>query len=863
MKTKFLKKIVIAFILLSILSLSMFSLPAPVNAQAQLPAGVTPTNVRDSGSQLLPSGVTPEVNVEAKAYLSFRPNPVGLGQTFLVNMWMTPALHAARYFKDFEVSIMNPSGETQVVKIDSYRADTTAWFEWVADEVGVWKLKFDFKGAYFPAGNYSTEFGAVMYGQATTFSFPQSCYYTPSSTGWQELVVQEETVASWAGVPLPTDYWTRPISPENREWWWISGHFPWRGPGGGAAWPEDTNMFWANGDRYRFTPWVQAPNTAHVVWRRQGAIGGMLGPFEGDIKVEDLTSGGGNPSIIYQGRCYQTISEVDPTSNSAAAKTYWVCYDLRTGQTYWKRPLLTGESAPSAIMYYEGYSEVPGGESRFSKDVHLVTITGGRLVTYSPWNGAVSLNISISPLTSGTYYKNAYWLTVQDLGASAGANRYRLINWTIEAIPGQFMVSSTVWRMNIMNNISWPWSGLGTTWDMESGIAVSTNPVTPAAVGAWYGTSVQAASLITGAQLWNKTYPETIYSGASTVADHGKVAIITMNGYWLGLNLNDGSVAWRSDELDYPWDNPGFGSYGVASAYGMFIRFAYSGVYAHYWDTGKEAWKYEAPANPYETPYVNPNGSSVYSFNAAGLIADGKLYAYNTEHTPTQPITRGWGLHCINMTTGEGVWNITGCMTPGAIADGYLVASNSFDGYTYSFGKGQTDTTVSAPQTAINLGQSIVLTGSVLDISPSQPNTPCVSKESMKDWMEYLHMQHAIPNNVIGVPVSIDAVDPNCNFIHIGDTTTDGMSGTFGYTWEPEIPGEYRVSATFMGDDSYGSSFATTYVSVLEAETATPTSTPINFDSVNNNMMMGLVAATIAIIVAIAIVGLLLLRRRP
>jgi hypothetical protein len=758
---------------------------------------------------------------------------------------------------------MKPNGDTEVIKVDSYRADTTAWFEYIADEVGTWKIKFDFKGGYFPAGNYSTEFGAVMYGQATTFSFPQSCYYTPSSTEWQELTVQEEPVNSWVGTPLPTDYWTRPISPENREWWWIAGHFPWRGPGGGAAWPEDTNIYWANGDRYRFTPWVQAPNTAHIVWRRQGAIGGLIGPIQGDTKVEDWTSGGGNPSIIYEGRCYQTVTEADVENNSPSSRTYWMCYDLRTGEVYWKRPLYTGESAPTNILYYQGYSEVPGGESRFSKDVHLVSISGGRLITYNPWNGAVNLNISIAPLTSGTYYKNGYWLTVQDLGANATSGRYRLINWTIEAIPGAFMVSSTTWRMSIANNITWPWSSLGTTWDLEAGIAVTTNPITPAAVGAWSGTSVQAASLITGAQLWNKTYEETIYSSASTVADHGKVAIITMSGYWLGLNLNDGSVAWKSEALDYPWDSPGFGSYGVASAYGLFYRFAYSGVYAHYWDTGKEAWKYEAPANPYETPYVNPNGSSVYSFNAAGLIADGKLYAYNTEHTPTQPITRGWGLHCINATSGEGIWNITGCMTPGAIADGYLVASNSYDGYTYVFGKGQSATTVTAPLTAINLGQKIMLTGTIFDMSPGQPNTPCVSKESMTAWMEYLHMQHSIPAEVIGVPISIDAVDPNGNFVHIGDVTSDGISGTFGFAWEPEIAGEYKVTATFMGDDSYGSSFATTYVNIVEAgaTSPTPTSSAINMDSINNNLMMGLAAATIAIIIAIAI-AVLLIRRK-
>ncbi|MEM2099537.1 MAG: PQQ-binding-like beta-propeller repeat protein, partial [Candidatus Bathyarchaeia archaeon] len=666
------RRFAVILALISVLA-SAAVLDTPVRAQTALPSGTIATNFRDSGSQPLPAGVKADVEVKTIAYMSFRPNPVGVGQTFLVNLWTTPALHAARYFKDFKVTIVKPSGKTEVLTMDSYRADTTAWFEYIADEEGTWKLKFEFPGAYFPAGNYSTEVGAVMYGTAQNFSFPQSCYYLPASTDWQELVVQNAIVSSWPESPLPSDYWTRPISHENREWWWIAGHFPWRGPGGGSCWPEKTNIYWAYGDRYRFIPWVQAPNTAHIVWKRQGAIGGLIGPLTAQQKVECWTTGGGSPSIIYQGRCYQTVSEPDVTMNSPSSRTYWMCYDLRTGELFWKRPLYTNESAPSVLLYYEGYPEVPGGEPRFSKDMYLVAISSGRLIGYNPWNGAVSINFSISPLTTGTYYMNGYWLTVQDLGAAAGANRYRLINWTIEVVPGAFMVSSATWRIKIVNNITWPWSSLGTTWDMESGIAVTTNAITPAAVGAWYGTNVLAASLTTGTQLWNKTFEETIYSSAATVADHGKVAFITMNGYWLGLNLRDGSIAWKSEKLDYPWDSPGFGAYGVASAYGLFYRFAYSGVYAFDWSTGKRVWKYEAPANPYETPYINPEGETVYSFNAAGWIADGKLYVYNTEHTPTQPITRGWRLHCINATTGEGIWNITGSMSPGAIADGYLV----------------------------------------------------------------------------------------------------------------------------------------------------------------------------------------------
>ena len=57
--------------------------------------------------------------------------------------------------------------------------------------------------------------------------------------------------------------------------------------------------------------------------------------------------------------------------------------------------------------------------------------------------------------------------------------------------------------------------------------------------------------------------------------------------------------------------------------------------------------------------------------------------------SPNQPLQRGLKLHAINATTGEGIWNITGCLAPDAVADGYLAASNSYDGYMYVFGNGK------------------------------------------------------------------------------------------------------------------------------------------------------------------------------
>src|SRR4030065_2844849 len=98
----------------------------------------------------------------------------------------------------------------------------------------------------------------------------------------------------------------------------------------------------------------------------------------------------------------------------------------------------------------------------------------------------------------------------------------------------------------------------------------------------------------------------------------------------------------------------------------------------------KLAWRYQyEPQYPYETVYDDN-----YAFYQATVkIADGIIFAANSEHSQSQPVTRGYKLHAINATTGVGIWNITGNMAATAVADGYLTSSDTYNGYTYVFGK--------------------------------------------------------------------------------------------------------------------------------------------------------------------------------
>ncbi len=825
-----------AFITLTLLTVYVATMGAPVQqAQAQL-AGQT--------SGPIPAGVTANYTVAVTPYLSFRPNPVGIGQTFLVNMWTSPAPGVNRLWLDLKVTITKPDGTSEIIKMNSYLHDGTAWFEYVASQLGNWKLKFDFPGNYFPT---------------------LGLYAQPQSTAEQSLVVQETWIRSWPGSPLPTDYWTRPVQYENREWWPILGDYPWYGPGTGTIWDElypNTNRYWSA--NYRFTPWVQGPNSAHIVWKRPHIIGGIIG---GDFKDMPMTTAGvltigvtagGNPNIVFQGRAYHTLIKPKPTTVNGTTRTLpvsvWECYDYRTGEMYWE---LTDVTPPSYIEYEWG---VHAAGAEHVTATNLLAISGGRLIKYSPVTGEVRQNLSIP--VSGTYYMNGYCLAVQDLGASAGANRYRLINWTTIGNTSNFTA-------RIESNTTYARSSLPTMIDWN--VALGATASTLSTQGIYSAMTVLGFDLITGQQLWNQTIQGlTQYSGSANVADHGKVAILTEQGYYIGFDLRTGKEVWRSSKFAYPWSQPGFGAYAVQSAYGLFYRQAYDGVYAFNWDDGTIAWKYTAPAfSPYETPYTDENGTTVYSWNVCGYIADGKMFVYNNEHTPSTPITRGWGTHCINATTGEKIWSImiTGAAGAregdfGPIADGYI-SLLSGDGYQYVFGKGESATTVTSPDTAVPLGTAVLIKGTVTDLSSAQPGTPCVSKDSMATQMEYIHKQLPIDGiwhneTITGVPVSLTALGSDGSFEDLGTVTTDGYYGTFSKAWAPPKEVDYKIVASFAGDESYGSSGASTAVTVGPA----PATINIPEQITPPDYTMTIIGGVITVVIAVAIATILILRKK-
>ncbi|HUK84968.1 MAG TPA: hypothetical protein VLU95_03815, partial [Candidatus Acidoferrum sp.] len=194
------------------------------------------------------------------------------------------------------------------------------------------------------------------------------------------------------------------------------------------------------------------------------------------------------------------------------------------------------------------------------------------------------------------------------------------------------------------------------------------------------------------------------------------------------------------------------------------------------------------------------------------------------------------------------------------------------DNQIYAYGTGPSQTTVNAPSVGVTTATPITITGTVTDISAGSkqeavaanyPNgLPCVSDASMTQFMESVYMQQPIPHNATGVPVVLSVIDSNGNYRIIGTTTSDG-TGAYGYTWTPDIPGDYTVIATFTGTASYYGSTAQTHfhASAIPA-TPAPTATPAA-SMADTYFVPAIAGLFVLIIIVLALIVMMMLRKRP
>jgi outer membrane protein assembly factor BamB len=806
------------------------------------------------------------------AYISASPNPVGVGQQALIYVWIDYTIQGNVItndirFRNYKLDITMPDGTNQTVNwpivVDS---TASAYTKFTPTEVGNYTLNFYFPGQIY---DYGTKYPAyAAYNNDT---------YTASHAS-MVLEVQQDPVPKVAENPLPTEYWSRPINGQNNAWESISSNWL-----GGAS----SSDIWQKAGA--------APRTPHIMWAKPIEYGGMTGGNTPQM-TDDVQSGltyysgfsyntrFGNPMIVSGVLYYQTpLGEA-----GSGGTTYGV--DLRTGQLLWSSDTITPSKAQmlnfqtpnqhgviGAIMWvvsgttwigYNAFNMKPvytndGNIVRYIFNYNTTSKSG----TMALWNetAAISSNFKLyegpgfpnsanpaSNIVNGSV-PDAYTWTVNISADLTGSSSPAIVG----IIPGDLILgrSSSISLTSTPNPNSNPW----TMW------AISDKPETRGQL-LWKQNYAAPADNITRMLAWQPIDPVT---RAWTMTDFE-------TNQRSAYNLDDGTLRWGPVGTF-----PGFQYYSTREgqpAYGNLYVTGYGGVvYCYSMTNGTLLWTYgkgglgNSTSSGDETPWGN------YPTHAAAF-ADGIIYTMSGEHSPNTPLYKGYRARALDAFTGQELWTLQDwgasglgtSLAPVAIADGYMAFANAYDGRVYTVGKGPSQMTVTAPDTASPLGASITIKGTINDISAGTkqdeqaarfPNgVAVVSDASQSAWMEYVYMQQPRPTTT-GVTVTLSVVDANGNYRDIGTTTSN--NGFFTYNWKPDITGTYTVYASFAGSESYYPSNAVTSFSVDPAATTpAPTNTQPQFDSITQSLQNTIIIAAVAIIIAIAIVGILTLRKR-
>ena len=854
---------------------------------------------------------TPAWQITTTAYLSAEPNPVGVGQQMEIVMlinWVMPGALIQNDIRPhgYQLTITKPDGTTETNTYDPYDSGSSRFILYTPEQVGQYNLTFVYPGEVYNYPDYTQNHPGI----------PVSSYYQNGiynndtflgSSAQATFTVQQDPVSKLPTTPLPTEYWTRPIFGQNSNWGSISSN--WLSTSSGGA---------AQSDRWQKEG--SAPQSAHVMWTKPARFGGIVGgtsdpqaQFYLGFSYEDAFS----TPLIISGILYYK----DPLNHAGTGSSggTFRALDLRTGETIWDNPALDG---PGVTQPSKGQLlDFQQADQHGTIGGLLWQVIGSTWVGYDAFSGNWVVNLTGVPSGTEVYSaegdilryvvnSNAGWIalwnsTAAMTNAPASSAAYgpdqeiRIVGQVIDASKSS-VSQGTGDPTAAGNSYSWNYTlpaGIPTgsksivgvipdemiLMTNSSNINLSAIPVVPTNPWTMYAISDDPHSR--GQLLWSKTYPAnpnnyTIMLAWNPIDPVNKMWTMTYadTGERLGFSMTTGEQVWGPVGIpDSDVNGKGLQYYSSregSTAFGNLYVSGYGGqVIAYSMINGTTLWTWDSPNSGTETPWGH------YPVHI-GAFADGMVFAFSGEHSPNTPIYKGYKVYALNATDGTEIWNLLDWSASGlgtslantAIADGYMTFLNGYDEQVYVIGKGPSQTSVQIQNNVGSAGLPVLVQGSVNDISAgTQQNeqkarfpagVPAVSDQSQSDFMAYVYQQQPKPADATGVAVSIDVIDSNGNYRHVGDATSDA-SGIYTLPWNPDIPGLYTVIASFKGSASYYMSTAeTSFYATEPAITPGPTSPPINA-ATTADLLTYISVGVIAIIIAIAIVGVLILRKHP
>jgi hypothetical protein len=881
----------------------------------------------------------PPLQITTNAYVAGLPNPIGVGQTTLIYMWLNrvfgqwpvgepSGVHYAAVnndyrFHNYKLTITDPDGQTTTQTFETIQDTTSSQaYSFTPEKVGTYILTFN-----FPGQNVND----YPHSPTTTL---RNDTYLPSEAS-VELIVQEEAIPTYPDTyPLPNEYWARPIYAENPGWFTIASNWLGTGQPGYGGFSASFNL---GGNGAIFYPGdAVGPMTSHVMWTKSLQTGGIVGGNNFEIQGNQYFEGSAynqryqNP-IVINGKIYFN----EPIAFTGHNYGPLDCVDLRTGELIWSRsdlpqmsfaliwdhedpnqhgvfpailatsnfarlfdadtgtPLFNVTGVPSAsqwssalgpngeqlriVFQNKGTSQNPNYELAQWNSTKLWNFgtnpfTGGSLLSPSIINASNNLLTTVPPAITSSQYGATFIVNGSVNDPTSPQNRF---DWSVPIAWRNTMTSAPTVVGIIQNDIMIIQNGSlpsqGATFMGSYGF----NPYTYMAI------SLKPESR--GQILWTKTLDPPANEVTVLLAGIDPVNRVIVENLretqtFVGYSMHDGSKLWTTEpqaDFDY-YGSQASGSLASTFAYGKLYSSAYAGIlYCYDTATGERLFTYGnggVPGNDTNSGFQVPGNYPMF----VNAIGNDVVYLVTSEHTVETPVFKGAMTRAVNATTGEEIWTLSSYVTEFttqsfAVADGYATWFNSYDNAIYSVGRGASQLTVSAPQAGITRGGSLIITGSLSDLSAGGkqaeqavrfPNgLPLAADESMTEWMSYVYQQKPMPTNFKGVEVTIDVIDSNGNYRNIGTAMTDA-TGMYNLHWIPDIEGKYTVIATFHGTNGYWPSYSETAFAV-DAPAATPAPTEAPAQSAADMYFVPAVVGIIVAIVVCFVITILLIRKRP
>lgn len=798
------------------------------------------------------------------------PNPVGVNQQVLIILGVT---HATAWpqpgWYGLTVDVTKPDGSQET--LGPFTTDTTGLTgaTYTPNQVGIYTFVTNFPEQ-------------VVEEERPGRSIPKGTIMNAGQSEPVELEVLSEPLEYFPSAPMPDNYWTRPIDAQNREWTSISG-----------SWLDGSFM---RTTAQRYAPDNDGPDTGHILWKKPYAEGGLVGGDMGWYSFEtgDAYEGKWSNPIIIAGIL------ISNRHTRGTQETFAI--ELRTGEELWSRTLgsdmdLSLSASFGQIMYWDtmnmhgsfAYVWATSGSTWYAFDPFtgrweytIENVPGGSRVP-GPKGEILLYDLDLDEGTMTMWNSTAVWYNYaldrysEDAQPAYPAGRWRPLGMTLDGSWG------IEWTVSIPNNLP---GGVEVVIPMDRIIGSNTN---------WAGSPQQpnpqfwAINIKPGQEgqlIFNEPWELPIYSlhvdfpGFHPYSVEDGVFIVTAKEtrqHW-ALSLDTGETVWGPTTHFEPYMNSFTNLYmdpwGAAlCAYGKLYTAGHGGVVNAYdLSDGQHLWEYVI-----DDPYSEQLFGNAWPA-PIGFITDGKIYMFHMEHSVINPMPRGAPAVCLDAETGQEIWRINGLRLgtrwggQPIIGDSVITGFSSYDNSIVAMGKGPSELTVNAEPKVVSRGSSVIVEGTVMDVSPGTrdyeltsrfPNgVPVVSDADMSEWMLFVYQNRMSRPNVNGVTVRLEAVDPNGNYQNLGTTTSDAY-GNFGFAFEPGVEGTYMIMATFEGSGAYYGSYSSTYINVDPASAAgapiEPEEQPAGAPLITTEVA---IIAAIVIVAAIGLVAYWALKRK-